>query len=326
MDPATIKLILAGVQEYLNLRNDAMWKDNVSKKLDEISLKLDIVIAQLTDLKVWVLVIHDEVVNVAPRAFKNEVEGARRQIEADGPAIATGRASKQQIDSVVAARNSIAVAFGALYDWRNYGFTHYYAVISGVVTHVYASSLLSITSDSIEKICEDACSLYLAHAVDPSNNKSLESAKRQQLAKASAIDLETASIVNRWWTTNFDRGTPDVRDENGKLPGVPARWRAVMITGNIRDGFNYQQAEDQQMGGTPPKHERYPGIRDFNMGDGDAGLNAVKELMTKSASAYKDAVEAANQLQQHVATIQEAISSFSSISLTEARRETLLDA
>jgi hypothetical protein len=320
MDPATIKLILAALEEFLEGYNDAVWKDKVSKKLDEISLKLDIVIAQLTELKVWVLVIHDEIINLAPRAFKNEVEAARRQIEADGPAVLTGRASKNQIDGVIAARNSIAVAFGALYDWKNYGFTYYYAVISGVVTHVYASAALRITSDSIEKICEDACTLYLVPAIDPDNNKSLEFAKRQQLAAASAADIAITSDLNRWWLTNFDRGTSDVRDENGSRPGIPARWRAVRITGDVRVGFSYEQSEGEQRGGRAPNFEWYPGIRHFNMGDGDAGLNAVKALVAQTTAAYTNAVEAANQLQQHVAAVQEAINSLSSIAVTEVRK------
>lgn len=320
MDPATIQIVLAAVQEFLNSYNDAVWKDKVSSKLDEISLKLDIVIAQLTELKVWVLVIHDEIINLAPRAFKNEVEAARRQIEADGPAVITGHASKNQIDGVIAARNSIAVAFGALYDWKNYGFTHYFAVISGVVAHVYASAVLGITSDSIDKICEDACDLYLVPAIDPENTKSIEYAKRQQLALASAADIAITSELNRWWLTNFDRGTSDVRDENGRQPGIPARWKAVRITGDIRVGFSYEQSEGEQMGGRAPKFEWYPGIPHFNMGDGDSGLNAVKAQVAKTTETYKKAVEAANQLQQHVTAIQEAISSFSSIALAEVRK------
>lgn len=302
MDPATIAAIVSAAKSYFEKRSDDLWKSGVSSKLNEISRSLEIVISELQALKVWIIIIDGKISDVAPSIFKNQVEGNRIQIESLAIGVRNGTAPRSQKEALVAAHTAITQAFGALYDWNKFGFTYYYAVISGVLTQLYAGSVLGFTKGSMKEIRLGAIENYFEHALDAANGKSVEFARVQAENTANSINSDVNSCLNSWWLSNLNLGSPPSRDENGRTPGTNSEYIVTRITGSAQAGFNYErQKSDGPWKG--PSTPWFPGLRHFDVGDNEVSLIDIKNMMEGKRNAYLSAIATRDVLAKHVAGI-----------------------
>ncbi|MBB3771518.1 hypothetical protein FHS55_002117 [Angulomicrobium tetraedrale] len=307
MDPATIASIISSAISYFDKQSDSKWKNEVSSKLDEISSKLDVVIAELNELKVWIVIIDGKVSNVAPSIFKNQVEGNRISIESIAPDVRNGTAPSSQRDALIVAHSLITQAFGSLYDWNQFGFTYYSGVFSGVLTQLYAGSVLRFTKSSMSTIRIGAVEQYFSHAIAASNPKSIEHARLRAIASMDQLRSQANSFLGTAWLSNYDAGSaPSTNDSGKRIPGIPSKYVVTVISGSIDSGFTYSREQKQGPGGKEPV-PWFPGLKHFDVGDGESSLIDIRACMdglTRQFIGYQKNCEA---LQAHVTAVQNMI-------------------
>jgi len=273
--------------------------------LAEISQKIDVVIATLKAMTVW---LDEKIEDVAPNIFQSQINGNILVIENSAPRVRQRIASAQERRDVGEARRNLTENIGAILNWQRFGFTYYYKVIAAITFQLYATKALGEPLHSQRKVIEVVIE-YLNAAVDfsPSAVKSVEHARQVKEEQRNTAARMIADRRDRWWLTNLKAYSESQGRDDFPVWTTFYDWIARKFTGEIGGPYQYERSSVEGDDAIP-EYAWYPELgRHFDYGDGESSLADMSRGVQRLTNNYLALKEQERVLSSHVATIKACI-------------------
>jgi hypothetical protein len=307
-------IIIAAVSNALEMQKSANfenWRNSVGSKLDEISSKLDDVLAELLNLRVFItesirnsiIVVYSDQIYSKGALIEDIVAGASRVIPIQ---------KTESRENISKLHYELAGALYSLTNVVHYGFAGHQAVVSGCCFAILSGSSLDTPPGEFSRLRERLID-YLDAALDPSNERSLEFARNSKALEYVSMVATFNGILNRWWVISwanqkegdddngpFDRSSIDNGDlENGRYYLVPSL--SIIVTGDL-DNLSYVAQ------GNNPNSDPFPGIpkgKFFQRGSWDRAISETRFIMENMRQAIIQVGKQLEKLEDYVKAIKD---------------------
>lgn len=261
IDPATIYTVITAIASYLKSKRNSEWQKDVGDRLTDISNKLDTILTELADLKIWINDALDEEVRkmwgATINANRKRLAGVISSLipnDHNQPETKPDEITIQHILWPMLTDQLLTTL--KMSEWSRYGFSHYQEVITGYATTIPMAVLVGDTVDIVT--VKLSTTDFLEQAINPLNQKSFGYAMNAAASQMASYNQVAESILNKWWITGH-RSIQDGEDNQGN-PTFNHQWDTGHYYGSPAAGITnaeYKQYNSRS-DGDAPDYDTYP--------------------------------------------------------------------